>query len=342
MPYKGSFDSASTLPSTISLREAAKIQQRDKVKCNCNGTCKKGRCSCRNAGLECTTHCHPKSTACLNKDCLITKVEHPDGMSKLAVRKHKLELKSKQKGKHRKIATEASPINIRDLEDTISNHRRLQDSHINAANSILKNQFPKVSGLYNPQLGVDLTFPPTVDSFIQILHVGGNHWMTVAGGSTQVHVYDSIYSSTQGDTKMQIAAILCSPESSIRLKIHKVQFQKGALDCGLYAIAYATDLVYGNDPASYIYKQEELGAHFLDCIHNNILSPFPKDNAYPGKPKFEHFEIFCSCRLPDNGEERMGVQAVKNGITNHARQSETKSLRIHRYFGSVQVASHNN
>ena len=35
--------------------------------------------------------------------------------------------------------TLASPINIRDLEDTISNHRRLQDSHINAANSILKN-----------------------------------------------------------------------------------------------------------------------------------------------------------------------------------------------------------
>ena len=112
-----------------------------------------------------------------------------------------------------KIAIEASPINIRDLEDTISNHRRLQDSHINGADSILKNQFPKVSGF--PQLGVDLTFPPTVDSFIQILHVGGNHWMTVAGGSTQVHVYDSIYNYTQGDTKMQIAAILCSPESSI-------------------------------------------------------------------------------------------------------------------------------
>lgn len=135
--------------------------------------------------------------------------------------------------------------------------------------------------------------------------------MTVAGvSSTLVHVYDSVYDYTLSDTKMQIAAILCSRESTITLKIHKVQFQKGHTDCGLFAIAYATDLAYGNDPASYIYKQEELGAHFLDSLDNNILSPFPKDTAYPGRPKLEGFEIFCSCRLPDNYEERMAKCAT--------------------------------
>lgn len=138
MPYKGSYDCGSK-SCTISLREAAKIQQRDKVKCNCNSTCKRGRCSCRAAGFDCSSHCHPNNSACLNKesdDCVITEVEHPDGMSKLAIRKHKLELKSRQKRKHRKIEndSEASHINIRDREE-ITNHQWLRYSHIIAANS---------------------------------------------------------------------------------------------------------------------------------------------------------------------------------------------------------------
>ena len=104
---------------------------------------------------------------------------------------------------------------------------------------------------------------------------------------------------------MQIAAILHSTKASITLKIHKTQFQKGKSDCGVYAIAYITDLLFGNDPASFKYDQDEMRAHFLECIQNEHLTPFPSSTVMPRKPKEIRVPIYCICRLPDNGEERM-------------------------------------
>ena len=42
---------------------------------------------------------------------------------------------------------------------------------------MLKAQFPLMSGLYNPVLGQALSFPVTQDPFVQVLHVGENHWI---------------------------------------------------------------------------------------------------------------------------------------------------------------------
>ena len=119
------------------------------------------------------------------------------------------------------------------------------------------------------------------------------------------------------DTRMQVASIMSTKESEITFKIHKVQYQKGSDDCGLFAIAYATDLAYGNDPVSCRYKQKELRAHFLDCLKKKEIVPFPRDVICPTiKSKCEHVSVHCSCRLPDNGEEKM-AQCGKCSIWYH-------------------------
>ena len=86
----------------------------------------------------------------------------------------------------------------------------------------------------------------------------------------------------------------------ITFKIHNTQFQKGSSDCGLFSIAYATDLAYGNDPASYRYDQTKLRSHFLECLEKEFLTPFPKQMVIPGRAKSEGISIYCSCRYPDN------------------------------------------
>ena len=43
-------------------------------------------------------------------------------------------------------------------------------------------------------------------------------------------------------TKVQIAAILCSPEREINVGFPLVQIQHGGNDCGLFALAFATSL----------------------------------------------------------------------------------------------------
>ena len=85
------------------------------------------------------------------------------------------------------------------------------------------------------------------------------------------------------DTKLQM---LCTGNRRITLKIQKVQFQNGASDCGAYA--FATDLAYGNNPASREYEQTKLRSHFLECLSKEQIVPFPLKPIKPGKPKSEY------------------------------------------------------
>ena len=184
--------------------------------------------------------------------------------------------------------------------DIVKNKQWLEDEHMEITNQLLRKQFPNLAGLQPPEYGQDLSFPIVQDSFVQILHVQGNHWVTVAGtSSNMVHI---IYNFTTTETKMQVASIIGSTEPQIAFKVHKIQFQKGSADCGLFAIAYATDVAFGNDPASFQYEQGALRAHFFDCIRNNKL--VQKIFTYT-RPKTEYINVYCSCRLPDNGEEKM-------------------------------------
>ena len=48
----------------------------------------------------------------------------------------------------------------------------------------------------------------------------------------------------------QIACLLMTQAAEITVRFMNMKKQQGSYDCGIYAIAYATDLVYGQDPAS--------------------------------------------------------------------------------------------
>ena len=52
--------------------------------------------------------------------------------------------------------------------------------------------------------------------------------------------------------------------------------QNGSVDCGLFAITYATDLTIGNDPVEIIYDQCEIRNHLLDCLQSNKIQPCPR------------------------------------------------------------------
>ena len=84
-----------------------------------------------------------------------------------------------------------------------------------------------VRGLQDPIFGQSLRFDIVCDEMVQILHSGGNHWITVSTiGSTSpstVRVYDSLSTVLPLDAKKQIAAILHSPEEQIKLEYANVQ-----------------------------------------------------------------------------------------------------------------------
>lgn len=128
-----------------------------------------------------------------------------------------------------------------------------------AVHEILRSQFPNIQGFQNPLKGQNLSFQRLNGSFIQIIHADGNHWITIEGvHASFVRVYDSVYRSTTDSTKMQIASMMstnarASSEKHIDIQIQHTQFQQGETECGVYAIAFAVEMCFGNNPASYRY-----------------------------------------------------------------------------------------
>ena len=89
---------------------------------------------------------------------------------------------------------------------------------------------------------------------VQVLHVNGNHWLTVStlDSGVDVTLYDSLHFTLSEDTKAQLAKLLKSPKKAITVKFASTNKQ----DCGVFAAAYSTSLVYGQDPSSIVYTKK--------------------------------------------------------------------------------------
>ena len=101
----------------------------------------------------------------------------------------------------------------------------LNDNIINAAQCLMKDLLP-VGLLQNPLLGQTLEFDVISDESVQILHSGGNHWITINTVGTKhptVKVFDSLYNELPWETKEQIAVLLQTKESAITLEFANVQ-----------------------------------------------------------------------------------------------------------------------
>ena len=143
----------------------------------------------------------------------------------------------------------------RDRDILLSPAGWLTDNLIDAAQMLLRQAFPALSGLQSVCCGRTMNFIVEPAEFVQVIHNGRGHWLTVSTIGTShpdIHVYDSMYPSVNTCVKTQIAAILHTESPAIRLQFMAVQKQAGGCDCGLFAVAFATALALGNPPGMYI------------------------------------------------------------------------------------------
>lgn len=112
-----------------------------------------------------------------------------------------------------------------------------------------------------------------------------------------VNVYNSLptgYLATK-QHKQQIAGI-CSLMSLILQSALKMS-RRGHNDCGVLALAIATSLCAGDDPA---YVQHLLQGH-LPCLTNSELTTFPRRNRKKTNmsPRWlVSYNAYCTCHLP--------------------------------------------
>ena len=135
--------------------------------------------------------------------------------------------------------------------------------------------------------------------------VGGNHWICTSSNKLgRVEIFDSMYSGgLDDDVMLQICNAYSSYGSQIEVHVPHIQQQKGYEDCGVFAIAFATEICFGNAMAVHVrFKQTKMRAHLKNCMKNKRLTSFPQ---YALKirdarvPDVYQIELFCCCRMPD-------------------------------------------
>ena len=107
----------------------------------------------------------------------------------------------------------------------------LTDSIVNAAQTMLSDQFSMTTGFQSTNTGLCMTFTIEPDEFVQILHDGLQSLLLVV--STQ----KSRYSTASMHLVTCLAALLATKEHKISVHFMDVQMQAGGSDCGLFAIA---------------------------------------------------------------------------------------------------------
>lgn len=156
----------------------------------------------------------------------------------------------------------------------LTNRSMLHDNHINFAQTILKNQFQVAEGLCSSLYQFK---PKSVDRKIkhglQIVHCRGNHWILASNMTNEegiLNIYDSVYSSLDNDTQKVLANLFVFEE------VRFVTFQKqvGGTDCGLFAIAAATQILSLNSP-TFHFCQDQMRSHAFTCYEMKKFSCFP-------------------------------------------------------------------
>ena len=171
---------------------------------------------------------------------------------------------------------------------------------------LLSHQIPTIGGLQSSCISQDNHFTRITSPGIQIHHTGCYHWVTTTSIESshmcRVRLFDSLSGSIPSSLKTQIAQLYgASIDSKVCLEVSPAQQQVGGADCGVFAIAFATDLSFGNDPAKISYAQSQMRDHLLLCLEQQQIEPFPRARR-PSNiciRTIENYSVFCLCQLPE-------------------------------------------
>ncbi len=217
---------------------------------------------------------------------------------------------SAKKVKRKRIASRVmwiSKLDLKKVDKEIlqSDTGWLNDSIIDAAQILLKSVCPG-NGFQPISVSSALVCDVQRAEFIQILNTGTSHWVTISTIGTDhptVNIYDSLYSSASDQLQEQIASLLITPHSFIVLNFIDVQLQSGESDCGIFAVAYATALAFGQSPQHIHFDQKKMRKHLVECFENRKMTPFPmlrqrrmRRNVIKTR---QEVAVHCSCRLPE-------------------------------------------
>lgn len=168
---------------------------------------------------------------------------------------------------------------IKNWEKIKKSNYLIEDPEIELAMLLVKNNHPKIGGLQPIVVALAEGYTKPQGQFIQIVNVKGQHWVTLSNIGCRagtVRVFDSWKRSLHKDTKSAILATIDSDGSGqIKVDVSQFQRQRNESDCGLFAVAAMVALAHGSDPSTLIWDLRTLRYHFVECLYQSQMTPFP-------------------------------------------------------------------
>ena len=165
-----------------------------------------------------------------------------------------------------------------DIWAELSNpHVLLSDMVINYSLLLLNKQFGDAHGLEDTELGTHKQFSKQNMECFWILNYL-NHWLVIAKvaecADKVVYLYDSL---SPGYTSKNVVKQICHIKFCQVKKLHfckrSAQQQSNGVDCGAFAVAFATDLLFGFSPEKRNYDESKLRNHLPMCLEQGKLVP---------------------------------------------------------------------
>lgn len=197
-----------------------------------------------------------------------------------------LTVSPKRKRCRRRLVSDSNVMWVADFNLTredreVVRRGQLNDKIIDAVNKILSAKIatePQTTLLSQSASG----FAPCSDETVQILH-GNSHWITVAGTRDTVLYVDSLrpHQPITRYVARQIRQLFpqhIDENGKLIVSIIPSTPQTNAVDCGVFAAAYATELVAGNvEDVQAPFDISAMRGHLEHCLDAGELTSFPRD-----------------------------------------------------------------
>lgn len=141
---------------------------------------------------------------------------------------------------------------------------------IQQAHVLLQLENPAIAGFQRPTLGPVRNFDVVSGESV--------HWVCVSSIGCvpgYVNLFDSLYHDSVLSQEVEEQTNDFLGGRLIALDPKPVQQQTNGSDCGVFAIAFATCLVFGVDPTFINFDTQGMRAHLATCLRNGRISLFP-------------------------------------------------------------------
>ena len=115
---------------------------------------------------------------------------------------------------------------------------------------------------------------------IQLLHNGINHWFLSFCSNSRVQVCDSLNSTLTRTSRKSIQSLYKNVDQkndsgNVRVTFLPVQKQPDGHNCGLFAVAFAAEILAGKSPIEAVFDVAQMRDHLIFCLEQGALTPFP-------------------------------------------------------------------